>query len=469
MAVEAQFFPYPGTSPDLATNLDQINDGSFNTIAARFLNEMRAFLYDEETKNTFRMSPEQFTRDRILTFERIVALLLYQHSTAIGSRLDGFFREGGFGEDSTPPTASAFCQARMNINPYIFVTWMARAAAFFYQNYEQAGMVQRWRGRRLFAVDGSKIHVPDTEITRLRCTIHPCPHSTEGTVQAMYSLLYDVLNKIPINCAVSGKKPEKQFVFEDHLPCCPLDAVVLFDRLYNDFSIMAANDAAGVDWIIRGKQRVTFKQVEEFAQSDSTEAIVTLTVPASQKKLVRQHQWPESIQVRLVKITLSTGETEILITSLLDAVAYPAEEFGWVYQQRWGVEGAFKVFKTRLEAERFSSSKPQAIAQDIYAMAFLMGFESILDKEQDAAVRRESTAKGRKWQYQLKKSAALNAINARIPQFFVCSNFLPDKVIDEIRRALIHQTEAIRPDRTFPRPNLTPSERLNYNLYQKKR
>ena len=90
-----------------------------------------------------------------------------------------------------------------------------------------------------------------------------------------------------------------------------------------------------------------FKQVGIFLQSGKQEDIVTLKMPASQKVLVRQHNWPERLQVRLVKVILPNGDPEVLITSLLDKTRFPAEDFGWVYQQRWGVETPFNFLKNQ--------------------------------------------------------------------------------------------------------------------------
>jgi IS4 transposase len=43
----------------------------------------------------------------------------------------------------------------------------------------------------------------------------------------------------------------------------------------------------------------------------------------------------------LVRVVLSTGCVEVLVTSLLDTVAYPAAELGALYHARWRIEEAF--------------------------------------------------------------------------------------------------------------------------------
>jgi hypothetical protein len=62
----------------------------------------------------------------------------------------------------------------------------------------------------------------------------------------------------------------------------------------------------------------------------------------------------ESIKLRLVRVDLSTGTTEILITSLIDEATFPTSIFADLYQQRWDVEEDYKVMKSRLNIENFS-------------------------------------------------------------------------------------------------------------------
>ena len=56
---------------------------------------------------------------------------------------------------------------------------------------------------------------------------------------------------------------------------------------------------------------------------------------------VREHGLPETLRLRLVRVLLANGATEVLLTTLLDAQAYPAAEFKQVYGWRWREETFF--------------------------------------------------------------------------------------------------------------------------------
>ncbi len=76
---------------------------------------------------------------------------------------------------------------------------------FFYDNYEKEGLVRKWKGRLLWAVDGSCINIPDTAETREKYSIQVNQYNEKGVVQALASFLFDVLNEISINSSIVSR------------------------------------------------------------------------------------------------------------------------------------------------------------------------------------------------------------------------------------------------------------------------
>jgi IS4 transposase len=87
---------------------------------------------------------------------------------------------------------------------------------------------------------------------------------------------------------------------------------------------------------------------------------------------------PETITVRFVRVMLSTGEIEVLVTSLLDSDKYTAQMLKELYHLRWGIETLFGVLKERLRLDNFTGKTVISIKQDFFATLFLVGLESIL-------------------------------------------------------------------------------------------
>ena len=57
--------------------------------------------------------------------------------------------------------------------------------------------------------------------------------------------------------------------------------------------------------------------------------------------------------LRLLKTPLSSGQIEILATNLLDREVFEAPTMKSLYNMRWGVEEAFKLFKKAINIEYF--------------------------------------------------------------------------------------------------------------------
>ncbi|KAA6323349.1 hypothetical protein EZS27_027199 [termite gut metagenome] len=88
-----------------------------------------------------------------------------------------------------------------------------------------------------------------------------------------------------------------------------------------------------------------------------------------------------ALKVRLVKVILETGETEILITDLYDTFRFPTEIFKTVYTMRWGVETCFGHLKNELQLGQFSGIRPICIEQDFAATLFLYNLQSLIEKQ----------------------------------------------------------------------------------------
>lgn len=96
-------------------------------------------------------------------------------------------------------------------------------------------------------------------------------------------------------------------------------------------------------FIIRCPRNGFIEARKLFEEDSATSKIVTITMPCTRKnrEKVKTEALPTRIKIRLVKVLLSTGEVEVLATSLLSDEEFPEEEFQYLYYLRWGVETFF--------------------------------------------------------------------------------------------------------------------------------
>ena len=264
------------------------------------------------------------------------------------------------------PTPSAYSHARQKLKPEVFTYLQRSLCAGFYQLYEADEQVQRWRGHRLLATDGTYLTVPDTPQTRAQYTVQTNQHAGADCVQAQCGVLYDLRNDLGVRLHLSARQSETRVLRDDLWRATQPGDVIVLDRAYADYSLLAWAQAQQRHLIVR-LPRGRFAECEAFWQSHLPEQIVTLTLPttASTRAFVAQQNLPPKIRVRLVRVLLSSGEVEVLLTTLCDAQAYPAREFKPVYGERWGEETFFDRFKNIFEVERFSGTTVAAVEQDI--------------------------------------------------------------------------------------------------------
>ncbi len=420
---------------------------------------------NKTTITSFRVEDTDFTRIRKLPFWRVAVLIMNSWKTSIQNRVNKFFKDFGLLENI--PTASAFCQAREKIKPEFFKALNENVTKFFYENYEKEGLVKKWKGRLLWVVDGSHINIPDTMQTRGKYSIQANQYNEKGVVQAQASFLCDVLNEISVNSSIDEIKSEKYFIFNEHIRHYRKDAIVIYDRLYADFSVIAFHVNAGIDFVIRCPEITTFKKVQNFIKSDHVDEIMSLKVTQKQKKFVEEKGLPREVTVRLVKVKLSNGEIEVLMTSLLEE-DYKVEDFKWLYNKRWGVETYLDRLKNQLEVERFSSSKLIGIEQDFYGVVFLSTLESVLSKDDEKEITKESREKQLKYEYKINKSVSYSALADYIVDLLLNLNKSPEEVMDDLSKLFRTGRTPIRPGRKFKRKNLTATQQLRYHKYVKR-
>lgn len=365
------------------------------------------------------------------------------------------------------PTASAYCQARQKLKPELFVRLNQRVVDDFYRLYEAHGGVKLWRGRRLLGADGTTLNLPDTESLREAFTVHSNQH--EDFVQATVVVLHDLLNDIGLKASLGPVSGEKRPLLEHLWEATSESDILVLDRNFGDYSIVAWSVLTGRDVVIRCRRR-SFSVVEKFWESDEIEANVALNVSqfAETMRFVREHGLPESVQVRLLKFTLPTGETEVLLTTLCDRQKYPREELYTVYGWRWSDETYYDRIKNIFEVERFSGTSEQVIRQDFFGVIFLSTLESVLTKSDQKLL--SELDETRKTQTQAKVNRAVSYVSLvdEAVGLLLDEQAHPEETLRRLHRLFQKNPTRHRTGRKYDRPVLKHSRKLRHHRYRKR-
>ena len=104
----------------------------------------------------------------------------------------------------------------------------------------------------------------------------------------------------------------------------------------------------------------------------------------------------KTYHVRVIKVVLSSGETETLVTNL-SSKTFPTEEAGMLYFKRWGIETKFDSLKNRLALENMSGRRPVTVYQDFWATMYIANIFAALQYRTDAIISEKTEDSGNKY------------------------------------------------------------------------
>jgi hypothetical protein len=152
----------------------------------------------------------------------------------------------------------------------------------------------------------------------------------------------------------------------------------VLDRGYVGNTMVASLAQRGLGFCLRADTR-GWRCVADFLRSGALEQVVTLAAPRAAEASIYEiqhsdHGAPDSRRH-------PSGNIRVLMTNLLDARRYPAEQFGALYHRRWRVEEAFKRIKHRLRLEAPSGLTYLAFQQDFAAKVLADNLCQLLSAE----------------------------------------------------------------------------------------
>lgn len=370
-----------------------------------------------------RVSKRDFSRKRVLDFKTVFFCICSSQKRSLHTELTSFLVNASGRVPAFSP--QAFSKARYKIKPEAFYT------AFRYSAEKSSARkdLKTLHGYRIFAVDGTTLLLPDT--TENREIFGSCGNSEKSYAAASASIFYDVLNDIIMD-AVIGKRfaSERQDCIQmikrsNNLSFTGDQKLILMDRGYPSREMFLLLEKLGYKYIIRLQNTVP-DTVKNMKGCDN------VIVDGRNK----------SIKKRIIKIILSSGETEYLATNLFDS-KFTIQDFYDLYHLRWNIETKYLDIKHKAELEKFTGYRPNGIRQDFFTCLFLLNLSALLKKESE---RRKNQKSGTKWNYQISISAVINLVRENMVKLLYNTKqriYILDKIAD----ALKNKRSAIRPGR----------------------
>jgi hypothetical protein len=241
------------------------------------------------------------------------------------------------------------------------------------------------------------------------------------------------------------------------------DKVLILDRGYVSCWMLYLLMGKGIKFVMRVKQGET-NPVKQFMQSPQ-EDLTTLWYPSpcSRKRLAemgRVVNRATGLNIRMVKVILNTGETEVLVTNLYDSHVYDSEAMKEVYGLRWGIETCYGHLKEKLQLAQFSGIRQVCIEQDFAAGLLMMNLQSLIEKQSEpylGAVNRQRINR-----YRVNKNVSLGMLKHRVVGLFLAKQ--PLAILMKLENLFEKHLEPVRPGRKYSRDRKHPPNGKFYTL-----
>lgn len=303
-----------------------------------------------------------------------------------------------------------------------------------------------WHGFRLFGVDGSTLRLPPGEALERAFGEQPT-----GPTLARASMLYDIGHELVADFRLAATCVGEHELAVSHLDAVSPGDVIIYDRSYPAFWLMALHQARGIEFCMR-LSRSTFAPANAFWASNEQSTVVTLHPSPEQRQHCRNQEVPTApIRVRLVRVRLKGGETEVLATSILEETRLPARLFGPLYHRRWSTEESFKRQKRWLEIENLSGRSFLTVQQDVHAKILSLNLAAMVRAVAQLLAKRRFAE--RRYAYQVRWSSTLSAMKHTLVRLLLGTRQQRMDLLAPLIGRLSEATDAVRPERSYPRHN----------------
>ena len=274
---------------------------------------------------------------------------------------------------------SSYCKARGRLPEGV----IARLARETGQELDHdAASPWLWNKRHVKIIDGSTAEMTDTEENQKEYPQSRTQKPGLGFPMLRMAVFFSLAVGTVLECAIGpcrGKKTGEQSLFRQIWDALQPDDIVLGDCLYDAFRDIALLKARGIDTLFGKKQSrtVDFRTGRRLGQDDH---VVTWKKPKyDAQRFASRQEWealPDELEMRELRCVVRRAgyrpRTIVVVTTLLDAVLYPAKDVTDLFALRWHCELDLRSLKQVLGMRRLRCHTPALVRKElwVYLLAY---------------------------------------------------------------------------------------------------
>ena len=390
---------------------------------------------------------KHFIRKRKISIFQVVLYLLYSSKASMFQNLS-CIRDDLPSLDFPAVSKQALSKARQFINPSLFKELFYLSVDLF---YSQIPSRRLWHGYHLFAIDGSKIELPNSSSNfDFFGEMFGYPDPSRRFTMGLASIVYDVLDDYIVHASFHRYLASERAAALEHLKNLEAlniyqDSIVIFDRGYYSENFFRYCVERGHLCLMRLK--------EGYNLAKKCSGDVHTFLPGNPK------DGTSDIDVRVIEVILDDGTKEYLATNLFDPLITQAM-FQELYFYRWPVETKYKELKSRLSLEEFSGATTVSVFQEFFINMLLSNLASLIKNQADEELLISSRSSN-KYRYQANRAFVIGRIKRILPK--ILCGILKLSSVDQLFLDSLRCHSQIIPGRSFRRKKNKAKGRTHFN------
>lgn len=266
-------------------------------------------------------------------------------------------------------STAAYCAARKKLDEQMLCEILEHTAAML-EEMPETGLMNN---RRVIVVDGTGISMPDTSANQ---EIWPQSSTQKlgcGFPMARICACFSLNSGALLSYALGNKKNHELPLFRQQWNTFKRGDILLGDKGFCSYFDTAKLKELGVDTVVTLARRAPVSASGSLKKLGPDDLLISWQRPVYNTRLSYSIEaWaklPEELILRQIKVTVKYPgfRTQIfyIVTTLLDAVQYPAEELAELYFKRWDVELFFRDIKTTMGMDILRCKSPEMIRKEI--------------------------------------------------------------------------------------------------------
>jgi hypothetical protein len=266
-------------------------------------------------------------------------------------------------------STASYCTARKKLDNQMLSDILVHTA----ERLEQMPESGLLNNRRVIVVDGTGVSMPDTQMNQdvwpQSSSVKPGCGFPSARICACFSLQSGGL----LSYAIGNKKSHELPLFRQQWKTFKQGDVFLGDKGFCSYFDIANLAKQGVDSVVTLARRAPVRAASSLKKLGPDDLLIKWKRPVYNTSLsYSKDDWsklPEELILRQIKVTVKypgfRTQRFHIVTTLLDAGQYPAEELAELYFKRWDVELFFRDIKSTMGMDILRCKTPEMIRKEI--------------------------------------------------------------------------------------------------------